>query len=67
MPDSANAPIISPALQDWLANCESLVEMHKNFVADGGHMQFNLDLLDPEKLPEPLRSEAIAYCERAVE
>ncbi len=67
MPNFANAPIISPALQDWLANCESLVEMHNNFQASGGHMQFNLDLLDPEKLPEPLRSEAIAYCERAVE
>ena len=61
MADSTNTPIISPALQDWLANCESLVEMHKNFVADGGHMQFNLDLLDPEKLLEPLRSEAIEY------
>ena len=67
MPDSVNLPILSPALQDWLANCESLVEMHKNFVADGGHMQFNFDLLDPEKLPEPLRSEAIAYCKRVVE
>jgi hypothetical protein len=67
MPNTANLPIISPALQDWLANCESLVEMHKNFQASGGHMQFNFDLLDPEKLPEPLRSEAIAYCKRAVE
>jgi hypothetical protein len=67
MPNTANLPIISPALQDWLANCESLVEMVKNFQADGGHMQFNFDLLDPEKLPEPLSSEAIAYCERAVE
>ena len=67
MPDSANLPILSPALQDWLAKCESLVEMVNNFQASGGHMQFNFDLLDPEKLPEPLRSEAIAYCERAVE
>ena len=67
MPDSANLPILSPALQDWLANCESLVEMYNNFQASDGHMQFNFDLLDPEKLPEPLRSEAIAYCERAVE
>jgi hypothetical protein len=65
MPDSAYLPIISPALQDWLAKCESLVEMHNNFQASGGHMQFNLDLLDPEKLPESLRSEAIAYGERS--
>ena len=65
MLDSANLPILSPALQDWLAKCESLVELHKNFVVDGGHMQFNFDLLDPENLPEPLRSEAIAYCERS--
>ena len=56
MTDSANTPIISPALQDWLAKCESFVEMKNNFEASGGHMQFNLDLLDPEKLPEPLRS-----------
>lgn len=62
MTNSANAPIISPALQDWIANCKSLVEMHNNFQADGGYMQFNLDLLDPEKLPEPLRSEEIEYC-----
>ena len=62
MTDSANTPIISPALQDWLAKCESLVEMKNNFEASGGHMQFNLDLLDPEKLPEHLRSEAIEYC-----
>jgi hypothetical protein len=66
MSDSDNLPILSPALQDWLAKCESLVEMHNNFQASGGHMQFNLDLLDPEKLPEPLSSEAIAYCERVV-
>ena len=67
MPNPAHQPIISPALQDWLAKCKSLVKMVNNFQASGGHMQFNLDLLDPEKLPEPLRSEAIAYCERAVE
>jgi hypothetical protein len=67
MPNTTNLPIISPALQDWLAECESLVGMHNNFQASGGHMQFNFDLLDPAKLPEPLRSEAIAYCERAVE
>ena len=65
MPDSANLPILSPALQDWLAKCESLVEMVNNFQASGGHMQFNFDLLDPEKLPEPLRSEAIAYGARS--
>ena len=61
MPHSAHTPIISQALKDWLANCEFLVQLHNKFEADGGHMQFNLNLLDPEKLTEPLRSEAIEY------
>jgi len=59
--DTDHLHIISPALQDWLAECESLVDMKTKFEARGGHIQINLDLLDPELLPEPLRSEAIEY------
>lgn len=54
---------VSPSaeLQSWLGARENALKLRAAMKANGGHVMLKHSALDPEELPEPLRTEAIEY------
>ena len=54
-------PAISPELQQWLAWRDSVMDLKIKFQKNDALMALLPGTMDPKTLPDPLRSEALAY------
>lgn len=57
----ATAPAVSPELQQWLARRDSLNDLKIKYQKNNSLIALLPEATDPHTLPDPLRSEAIAY------
>ena len=58
---TSSTPAISPELQQWLQRRDSLIDLKIKFKKNNALIALLPEAVDPHTLPDPLRSEAIAY------
>lgn len=61
IPNPTPPPPVSPELEKWLKSRSEALRVKAALRAEGGHAMIKNTVVDPETLPEPLRTEAREY------